>query len=116
MVTNLLGNSFKFTDSGRVRLTAEPTGGGGPEPEHVRFTVEDTGIGIPAEVLDTLFHSFTQVDASTTRKHGGAGLGLAISQQLVTLMGGSLHATSVPGEGSTFSFTVPLRPARPRPT
>lgn len=115
VVTNLLGNSLKFTDSGQVQLTVEPAGGG-PEPEHVRFTVEDSGIGIPGDVLPTLFHSFTQVDASTTRKHGGAGLGLAICQHLVALMGGSLDAMSVPGEGSTFSFTVPLRHARPRRT
>lgn len=115
VVTNLLGNSLKFTDTGHVRLTAAPAGGGS-EPELVRFTVEDSGIGIPADVLDTLFRSFTQVDPSTTRRHDGAGLGLAISRQLVTLMGGSLEATSVPGDGSTFAFTVPRQRHRPRTT
>lgn len=115
VVTNLLGNSLKFTDTGHVRLTAT-CAGGGSEPELVRFTVEDSGIGIPADVLDTLFGSFTQVDPSTTRRHDGVGLGLAISRQLVTLMGGSLEATSVPGDGSTFAFTVPLQRTRPRTT
>jgi PAS domain S-box-containing protein len=109
VVTNLLGNAFKFTEHGQVQLLVEPAGA-----DKVRFTVVDSGIGISADDLDSLFHSFTQVDASTTRRHGGAGLGLAISQQLAELMGGSLDASSIPGEGSAFSFMVPLQPVRTR--
>ena len=75
----------------------------------VCFVVEDSGIGIHDEQLNGLFESFTQVDTSATRKYGGAGLGLAICQELVTLMGGLLEAQSTPGRGSTFSFTLPLR-------
>jgi two-component system sensor histidine kinase/response regulator len=74
----------------------------------VCFSVEDSGIGIPADQLEAVFESFTQADTSATRKYGGAGLGLAISQELVTLMGGTLTAQSVEGVGSTFSFTLPL--------
>ena len=80
----------------------------------MRFTVEDSGIGIPQAQLSTLFESFTQADTSTTRKYGGAGLGLAICQELVTLMGGHLSAESTEGVGSTFSFVLPLD-TRPRP-
>jgi PAS domain S-box-containing protein len=107
VLTNLLGNAMKFTEQGEVRLcvrTAELRG----HTAEVCFSVEDTGIGIPAEQVSSLFESFTQADNSTTRKYGGAGLGLAISQELVNLMGGSLTATSTEGEGSTFSFTLPL--------
>ena len=78
----------------------------------MRFIVKDSGVGIPAEQLDSLFEAFTQVDASTTRTHGGAGLGLAICNELVTLMGGSFAARSTLGSGSTFTFTLPLRTAR----
>jgi PAS domain S-box-containing protein len=107
VITNLLTNAFKFTDEGRVRFLVEVQDSS-PDTLAVRFLVEDTGIGIDAEQLDTLFESFTQVDNSTTRKYGGAGLGLAICQELVDLMGGYLSAQSTPGAGSTFSFTLPL--------
>jgi two-component system, sensor histidine kinase and response regulator len=74
----------------------------------LRFSVEDTGIGIPPDKIGRLFEKFTQADASTTRRFGGTGLGLAISKQLIELMGGRITATSRPGEGSVFSFTLPL--------
>ena len=74
----------------------------------MRISVRDSGPGIPAGKLDLLFKKFSQVDGSTTRKYGGTGLGLAISKQLVNLMGGSIAVSSLPGEGSTFSFTLPL--------
>jgi signal transduction histidine kinase len=108
VVTNLVVNAFKFTEKGHVRLAVALVRSH-DGVAHVRFSVEDTGIGISSEQLAVLFQSFTQVDSSTTRKYGGAGLGLAICQELVTLMGGTMQAESTPGSGSTFSFTLPLR-------
>ena len=107
VLTNLIGNALKFTEHGEVGLRIETIRHGSHSAD-VRFTVEDSGIGIPQAQLATLFESFTQVDTSTTRKYGGAGLGLAICQELVTLMGGSLSAESTEGVGSTFSFVLPL--------
>jgi PAS domain S-box-containing protein len=108
VITNLVVNACKFTEKGHVRLAVALTRSH-DGVAHVRFSVEDTGIGISSEQLAVLFQSFTQVDSSTTRKYGGAGLGLAICQELVTLMGGTMQAESTPGSGSTFSFTLPLR-------
>ena len=108
VLTNLLGNAFKFTEDGQVQLTVGVTCLREGTAE-IRFVVTDSGIGIPRGQLARLFESFTQADTSTTRKYGGAGLGLAICQELVSLMGGSLTAESTPGLGSTFSFTLPLR-------
>ena len=105
VLTNLIGNAVKFTDSGRIDVEAElvrPTEDG----FLVRFTVRDTGIGIPPEQQSRLFESFTQGDGSSTRKYGGTGLGLSISKQLVELMGGELGVVSQPGEGSHFWFTA----------
>jgi signal transduction histidine kinase len=107
VVTNLLGNAFKFTEAGQVQLRVDVAGSRGGVVD-VRFSVTDSGIGIEDDQLATLFQSFTQVDTATTRKYGGAGLGLAICQELVTLMGGYLGADSTMGVGSTFRFTVPL--------
>jgi len=109
VLRNLLGNAVKFTEKGHVRITV--TGEGHRDGEaRLRLRVEDTGIGIPEEKLSTIFEKFTQADGSTTRRHGGTGLGLTISKQLVELMGGTMGVTSRPGEGSTFWFTldVPL--------
>jgi PAS domain S-box-containing protein len=122
ILLNLLNNAVKFTEQGEVVLTvdAEPLGGDGAATERqgesyrVHFAVADTGIGIPAERLETLFESFSQVDASTTRRYGGTGLGLAISRRLSELMGGTMWVVSQPGEGSTFHFTIEAE-AAPRP-
>ncbi|GLI35646.1 histidine kinase [Desulforhabdus amnigena] len=104
VIINLVGNGLKFTQRGEVSIRASLES----EDEHsvtVRFSVSDTGIGIPEDRLDILFSPFTQVDGSTTRKYGGTGLGLAISKQLAELMGGSIGVTSTEGKGSTFWFT-----------
>ncbi len=110
ILINLLNNAVKFTSRGEVSLRVEPDSGGAPGA--VRFTVSDTGIGIPPDRRKRLFSSFYQVDASTTRKYGGSGLGLAISRQLVELMGGSIEVSSEEGKGSNFSFIVVLEPGR----
>ena len=102
VILNLLGNAVKFTDAGEVVLTAKNHGSGAPGK--VEFSVRDTGVGIPAGKLETIFENFSQADSSTTRKYGGTGLGLAISKRLVEQMGGRVTVTSVPGTGSTFRF------------
>ena len=107
VVTNLLGNAVKFIEEGEVVLRvklAEET----PHAAEVRFEVKDTGIGMTAEQKARLFQPFTQADASTTRRFGGPGLGLAISKQLVEMMGGDIGVESEPGHGSVFWFTARL--------
>jgi|CXWL01.1.fsa_nt_gi PAS domain S-box-containing protein len=105
ILVNLVGNALKFTEHGEIAVEVEVTGAeAGPLTLHL--SVRDTGIGIPAEAQSRLFHSFSQVDASTTRKYGGTGLGLAISRRLAELMGGRMWVESEPGRGSTFHFTV----------
>ncbi|NDY56837.1 response regulator [Desulfovibrio sulfodismutans] len=119
VLMNLLGNALKFTVSGEVRLRVERnaattrTGGPGPgEGFLARFTITDTGIGIPQKVLGDIFEHFTQADVSTSRQYGGTGLGLAICRRLVDLMGGAISVTSEEGQGSVFSFTAMLEVAR----
>ena len=114
VLTNLIGNALKFTEQGEVRLRIETEATSGHWAE-IRFTVQDSGIGIPSDQLGSLFESFTQADTSATRKYGGAGLGLAICRELVTLMGGTLTARSAEGAGSSFSFVLPLEIATPAP-
>jgi len=109
---NLLDNAVKFTARGSVRLEIDARGADGEEIE-LACRVIDTGIGIVPEAVEGLFESFTQADASMTRRFGGTGLGLAISRQLVELMGGRIGVSSMPGEGSTFQFTVRCRTAVP---
>lgn len=106
VLTNLAGNAVKFTEKGRVDISVASRPGG-----RIQFCVSDTGIGIPADRIGDLFSPFTQADVSTSRKYGGTGLGLAISKNLVNLMGGELVVRSCPGEGSKFSFEIPLGPS-----
>ena len=105
VLTNLVGNALKFTSAGHVLITIQCERQTEKQAQ-LRFSVEDTGIGIAADKLDHIFEKFTQADASTTRRFGGTGLGLAISKQLTELMGGNITVTSQPGKGSTFSFTL----------
>ncbi|MDZ4698304.1 MAG: response regulator [Rhodothermales bacterium] len=111
VLSNLISNAVKFTAAGEVviQLTMEPNPGDDTLLLHV--SVRDTGIGIPADRMDRLFKSFSQVDASTTREFGGTGLGLAISRRLCDAMGGKIWVESEEGKGSTFHFTIPSRPA-----
>ena len=117
ILTNLLSNAVKFTQEGEVVLTIASEPGRTAERRRLTFSVRDTGIGIPPDRMDVLFQSFSQVDASTTRRYGGTGLGLAISRRLVELMDASMSADSVVGQGSTFRFTVEVEtaelPSRP---
>jgi len=126
VLTNLIGNAVKFTDSGRIDVEVQLLRST-QDDVLARFTVSDTGIGIPPEQQSRLFESFTQGDGSSTRKYGGTGLGLSISKQLVELMDGQLGVESKPGHGSRFWFTAnfgkapvtaaaPAPPKRPVPT
>jgi PAS domain S-box-containing protein len=107
VLLNLLGNAIKFTQSGEVSLRVAPDANPSV-PTALRFTVSDTGIGIPAEKLGRVFERFTQADSSTTRRFGGSGLGLTISKRLVELMGGRIWAESKVQEGSVFAFAAPF--------
>ena len=105
VLINLIGNAIKFTKQGGVTLavTSEP----GPDDGwRLNFVITDTGIGVPPDRMDRLFKSFSQIDPSTTRRFGGSGLGLVISQRLVGLMGGTIAASSEVGRGSRFSFSI----------
>ncbi len=101
IILNLITNAVKFTEKGGVTVGVKAAG------EGVAFVVSDTGIGIPAEDLPHVFDEFRQVDGSTTRARGGTGLGLSICRKLAKLLGGEISVTSIPGEGSTFTLTLP---------
>ena len=105
ILVNLIGNALKFTSAGEIRLHVAS----GPDVLH--FEVRDTGIGISKERIGAIFSAFEQVDASTTRRFGGTGLGLTISRRLVELMGGEIGVESAVGVGSVFRFSVPFLPA-----
>lgn len=108
IVTNLISNAIKFTDQGEIKITVAIQDNLNDELT-LLCDVIDSGIGIPEDKISVLFDTFTQVDASTTRKYGGTGLGLAISKKLSQLMGGDISATSQLGKGSTFSFSAKLK-------
>ncbi len=109
ILLNLAGNAIKFTNHGEIVIRAELDSVTDMRVT-VRFTVEDTGIGIPANRIEAIFDPFTQVDGSTTRKYGGTGLGLAICRQLVEMMGGTISVSSQEGKGSCFSFSSSFTP------
>jgi PAS domain S-box-containing protein len=109
ILVNLLGNAVKFTAAGEVVLTVKSAGKHGSRVE-LAFAVRDTGIGIPVEAMERLFQSFSQVDASTSRRFGGTGLGLVISKRLAEMMGGRMWVESEIGKGSTFFFTIHVEP------
>jgi signal transduction histidine kinase len=103
VLLNLVGNAIKFTDAGEVRITAAVSDGA------FVVSVRDTGPGISAIDQQRIFEEFQQVDGSSTRRQGGTGLGLAIARRIVQMHGGRIWVESSPGEGSTFSFTLPVR-------
>ncbi len=103
VLLNLIGNAVKFTDRGRVAVSVEET-----SDHQISFAIADTGPGIPPEKQEEIFRPFTQADASTTRDHGGTGLGLTICLRLADLMGGKVDLKSKPGHGSVFTLTLPL--------
>jgi two-component system, sensor histidine kinase and response regulator len=105
IIVNLIGNAIKFTDKGEIVVHAAREAEENGEVK-LKFTVSDTGIGIPEDRQKAIFEAFTQADGSSTRKYGGTGLGLSISSQLAAMMGGQIWVKSRPGEGSTFGFTA----------
>ena len=114
VLTNLIGNAIKFTETGEIVVSVRraPMHDGQPG---LRFAVRDTGIGIASDRIEHIFEEFTQADGSTSRRYGGTGLGLTIAQRLVGLMGGKIVVTSELGRGSEFAFTVPLAAAETSP-
>ncbi|HWW70945.1 MAG TPA: CHASE domain-containing protein, partial [Duganella sp.] len=111
VLVNLVGNAIKFTEKGSVAVLVESVAGAAAAAATLRFTVSDSGIGIPADSLAQLFAPFSQADASMTRRFGGTGLGLTISRRIAALMGGDIDVRSTPGVGSEFILTVPMQRA-----
>lgn len=118
ILEKLLSNAYKFTERGEVVVTVRQREGGAPSSPDagwVEWSVRDTGIGIASDQLDVIFDEFRQVDGSSTRLHGGTGLGLALSRRLARLLGGELSVESEPGRGSTFSLVLPADASRVSP-
>ena len=116
ILLNLVGNAVKFTEQGEVELSVTPRPAEGPlDRPHLLFEVRDTGIGIPADKIATIFESFRQVDESTTRRFGGSGLGTTIARDLSELMGGAIGVDSTEGHGSRFWVRLPLPPSEAPP-
>ncbi|TAK91072.1 MAG: PAS domain S-box protein [Burkholderiaceae bacterium] len=121
VLTNLVGNAIKFTERGEIIVRTSLVGSNAAATT-LQVSVQDTGIGIPADKLELIFQSFSQADTSITRQYGGTGLGLTISRRLVELMGGKIWVDSTPGWGSTFHFTLKFKhaaaslPASTQPT
>ncbi|MDD5613384.1 MAG: PAS domain S-box protein, partial [Gallionella sp.] len=115
VIVNLVGNAIKFTGSGEIEVEVVKLPSGLPGHARLKFSVRDTGIGIPKDKFQTIFESFSQADTSTTRRYGGTGLGLTISSQLIRLMGSRIELESEVGTGSNFHFTLdmPIRSADP---
>lgn len=111
IITNLVGNALKFTETGHVTLAVQAKEKTNDGRYLFRIDIEDTGIGIPEDVWDQIFKKFSQADTSTSRKFGGTGLGLTISKSLAEMMGGNISFNSMPGKGSVFTVTIPLRQA-----
>ena len=111
IISNLIGNAIKFTPEGHI--TVSVTGDVNGEHTHLKVSVKDTGIGIEQDKLSLIFEEFTQAEGSTTRRFGGTGLGLTISRKLANVMNGELSAVSTFGEGTTFTFEVPLKRVEP---
>ncbi|MCP5144158.1 MAG: response regulator [Gammaproteobacteria bacterium] len=107
IVTNIVGNAIKFTDNGSVEIRLSMDAG---QPECYRIDIQDSGIGIPQDRLESIFEAFVQAESSTTRRFGGTGLGLSISRKLARALGGDVVASSVPGQGSTFHITLSTGP------
>ncbi|BAO44102.1 EAL domain-containing protein [Thiolapillus brandeum] len=115
VLVNLMGNAIKFTERGEVRLRVRSEDQK-QNTQQISFEVSDTGPGIPEDQQQKIFHAFSQMDGSTTRRHGGTGLGLAIARRLVKLMGGELVLKSTPGQGACFCFTIELETAETEET
>ena len=108
ILLNLVSNALKFSEAGQVRMRCSYVESGIDEPGALTFSVTDTGIGVTPQQMESLFQPFVQADTSTTRKFGGTGLGLTISQRLARLLGGDLTLQSQLGEGCTFTMTLPV--------
>ncbi len=106
ILNNLISNAIKFTEKGRITVSAQQKG------DSLMVSVKDSGVGIPLNKVKNLFQTFYQVDATVSRKYGGTGLGLSITKKLVELQGGTIQVESVEGKGSTFTFTLPLKPKK----
>ncbi len=109
ILTNLCGNAIKFTEKGHISLKVQSFANASTDMEDIYLSVEDTGIGIPPDKIETIFEKFTQADNSINRKYGGTGLGLTITKTLVEMMGGNINVESYPGKGTIFTVFVPMK-------